>query len=259
MRPLALLVFLGLMLGSTAAAPRPAGAMAPITPAPPPTATLQMAMAASSATLTAIATSTTDTPTVVRPTPPPLMTPFPDTPTPALPEEGGPPGGVLGGYLYVDENRSGARDKGDGVSGGAVFVRGLDLVNGGYSHVAVGSDANGYWQLRAVPDGSYQVYWEPPIPADLLDQAIPPAQLITLNPNQTIRAVARNVEIKGANRILDIDFGVPYQPPVAVPETRLPAAGGGASRGFGASWWLLAAALSLSLGIAAVGVRMRSR
>ncbi len=42
-------------------------------------------------------------------------------------------------------------------------------------------------------------------------------------------------------------------------ELTLPTAGGGASRGFDANWWLLAAALSVSLGIAGVGVRMAHR
>lgn len=203
---------------------------------------------------------TLKTPTAVVPTA--VRTPPPNTPTPTLPEEGGPPGGVLGGHLYIDQNGNGARDEGEGTTGGVVSLRGLDLVDGGHAYIfGAASDISGYWEFRAVPDGSYQVYWQPPIPDDQLGKTIPPAESLTLTPNLTIRAIARTVEIKGANRILDIDFGVPPQAPLAGSRVQLPGTGAKGSGSSSASAWLVASALAIcfaALGVATI-VRRRAR
>lgn len=44
---------------------------------------------------------------------------------------------------------------------------------------------------------------------------------------------------------------------LSLPAPRLPVTGDGASRGFGAGWWLVGAVLGLSLGIAGIAVRRR--
>src|SRR5690242_13475092 len=45
-------------------------------------------------------------------------TPGPPTPTAALPEEGGPPGGVLSGHLFIDTDKSGTRSADDAPASG---------------------------------------------------------------------------------------------------------------------------------------------
>lgn len=236
--------------------------IAPIATSPQATTTVG-ATATPSPTRTPTSELPPPTPPRATPTPagePPPPTPPRATPTPALPEEGGPPGGVIAGHLYMDSDGSGDLSAADQPLGYSVMIDAIDdegqILPAGY---VVASDETGRWQVRSVPDGRYRVWWEPPVAPDQLGQAMPPAETIVINPRLTVVAATRIVTIKGASRVLDIDFGIPYQYPVAVPGVRLPTAGSGASRGFDVSWWLLATVLSLSLGIAGVGVHTRRR
>jgi hypothetical protein len=142
---------------------------------------------------------------------------------------------VLGGHLYVDSDGSRSYSQGDDpASGGAVVDR---LENGspvaGYGALV---DATGFWEVRALPDGVYRVMWEPSprLPEDQWPLTIPPMETINLEPqdtvhNNTVHVITRTVEIKGANRILDIDFGIPPQPPAlgSGGEPQLPSTGTG--------------------------------
>jgi hypothetical protein len=167
-----------------------------------------------------------------------------------LPEDGGPPGGVLGGFLFEDSDGSGSRSSGDAPVVGTVIVDRLDesgVIIDAYSTLA---DATGFWTVRALPDGNYRVLWEPPLrdQADL-SRTIPPAQSIVLNPNLTIVRVVRTASVVGANRTLDLDLGiaaqapVPAAPPIAAPNT---GQGGGAS----SAWALGALGVAIALSIA---------
>ncbi len=176
-------------------------------------------------TPTALATASASTGTATEPvatvTPIPSATeelpprPGSPTPTPALPEEGGPPGGVLGGHLYIDNDASGSLTPGDGTPGGTVIVDALDSDGRTVHGYGAATDTSGVWQIRALPDGAYRVRWDPPVPESQWPLTIPPVQAIVLNPIETVHAVTRTVEISGASRILDIDFGIPKQQPVA--------------------------------------------
>src|SRR5581483_1459956 len=144
---------------------------------------------------------TTSTPEVIPPTP------GPPSPTPALPEQGGPQGGVLSGHLYVDSDQNGKYSAGDSPVGGTVIIDSLDgagnVLPTGYS---AATDESGRWELRALPDGTYRVRWDPPVPQEQWSRTIPPVVAIALNPNETIHAVAQTVQIHGASRVLNIDF-----------------------------------------------------
>ena len=213
-----------------------------------------------------------DTPVAMstaRPTPPPEPippTPGPPTPTPALPEEGGPSGGVLAGHLYVDMDRSGSLTPGDRPMGGGVSAKGLDLVDGGYPYLFAGTaDRAGRWEIRGVPDGHYRVMWDASfLPKDQWPLTIPPVETINLNPADTIHdnivhVITRTVEIKGANRILDIDFGIPPQPsvPGASRAPQLPATGTGG--GSIESLWLLYTVIALSAALGLGGASLVRR
>jgi hypothetical protein len=86
---------------------------------------------------------------------------------------------------------------------------------------------------------------------------VPPVESITINPIRTVHVITRTVEIKGANRIIDIDFGVPPQPPVVgedvVPQLPSTGSGGGGT----ASLVLLYTAIgvSMTLGLGAIALR----
>lgn len=115
----------------------------------------------------------------------------------------------------------------------------------------------GEWQVRALSDGRYRVLWDPPLrDRSLLAQTIPPAETIVLNERETTVAVTTTVQITGANRILDINFGIPDEGPIfgsrpiALPET-----GGGSGR---SDMLLVLAGIALSLGAAGVLV-LRAR
>ena len=158
---------------------------------------------------------------------------------------------MLGGQLYfIDKNDHAARYQGESTTPGTVFVRGLDLIDGGYPYlVAIATDPRGYWELRAVPDGTYQVYWPPSITPDQFDETIPPVQSVVLNPIETIQAIAVTVRVENASRILNIDFGIPRPIPVAgaaVPAAQLPNTGRGGGGG-NAPFLLLAGSVIVSL------------
>jgi hypothetical protein len=186
-------------------------------------------------------------------------TPPPPTSTPLLPEEGGPPGGVLGGHTYVDTDGDGKRSDSDGVSGGTIFAELLGSQGEpGAAYVTV-TNMTGSWQIRALPDGDYRVSWPPPVPPELFWKTIPPAQPYALTTIETVYRVTTTVEMAGANRVLDIDFGVPYQPPVpGTDRPQLPAAGQGAGGGVLPST-LLAGALVTAALIGVFTARRRLR
>ncbi len=199
--------------------------------------------------------STTRVVTATEPLPP---TPGPDTPTPALPEQGGPAGGVLGGHLFSDEDGDGKFSPADSpVSTGVNVARipsdSTDLAPGFFSADA---DAKGYWEVRGLADGRYRVTWGPPVrnAADL-EKSIPPPTDIVLNPEHTVRLPNRIVEVVKANRILDINFGIPHQDPVfGGARPQLPNTGAGAGAGVSANEFVLfgglAASAALALGLA---------
>src|SRR5438105_1251397 len=156
-------------------------------------------------------------------------TPPPPTPTPRLPEEGGPPGGVLGGHLYVDNDGSRSFAPGDSVWGGLVLADLLDSDGRSVALFGSAGDASGTWQIRALADGVYRLTFDPQIPSEQMSLTIPPA---TLDPVTNRALMVRTVEIRNANRILDIDFGVPPQSPaISAQAPRLPSTGKG-----GGSW-----------------------
>lgn len=212
-----------------------------------------------SASPTLAAASETAQPKVT-PTEEPPATPGPPSPTPPLPEEGGPAGGVIGGHLYIDENANGRRDEGEGTTGGTIQV---DLLteSGETSPTGyvVATDATGYWEARALLDGSYRVLWEPQLrDRASLAHTTPPVQRIVINPNLTISGVVRIVVLKGANRVLDVDFGSPPEPPVAGARVQLPATGNTASGGVSANEIVLIAGLGASF-VLALGLALRRR
>jgi len=222
-------------------------------------ATPTMASASPSGAPTATAT--------VRPTPPPEPippTPGPPSPTPALPEEGGPPGGVLGGHVYVDEDGSRSFTTGDRAAGGGVGVNPIvdGSLRGGYGGSV---DAAGRWEVRALPDGVYRVSWDASgLPEDQWPLTTPPVETINTNPadtihDNTIHVITRVVEIKGANRILDIDFGIPPQRPAvganAAPQLPSTGSGGGGTASLALLYVAIGASAALGLG----GVALRRR
>src|SRR5207237_8139147 len=100
----------------------------------------------------------TDAPTATTTPLPP--TPGPPTATPALPEEGGPPGGVLGGYVYLDTDGDGRRSAGDStVSDASVNVARIISDRSGTGRLGFYTltDNRGHWEVRGVPDGTYVV------------------------------------------------------------------------------------------------------
>jgi hypothetical protein len=134
----------------------------------------------------------------------------------------------------VDNDRSKSYTPGDTTVGGGVGVNRIvdGSFTGGYSALV---DASGYWELRALPDGTYFVGWDAAgLPKDQWPLTIPPVETINLEPqdtvhDNTVHVITRTVEIKGANRILDIDFGIPPQPPAlgSGGEPQLPSTGTG--------------------------------
>jgi hypothetical protein len=208
-------------------ASRPATAQEPVDSDVAGQATASPPGTAGPATLTPKATVTL----IPEPTPFPDDTAIPPTPplptaTPLLPEEGGPAGGVLGGHTYVDTDGDRTRSAGDGVSGGTIIVELIGSGGEAADRRSAVTDVTGGWQVRSLPDGTYRVLWEPPVPPELYAETIPPAEPIALSPITTVYRVIASVEISGANRVLDIDFGVPHQPPVAG-AAQLPSAGQG--------------------------------
>ena len=199
----------------------------------------------------------TQTPSSVSPSPSPAasVTPLPPTvppptATPELPEEGGPPGGVLGGFLFEDTDGSGNRSAGDSPVVSTINVDRLDESGVRVEVYHALADVTGFWTVRALPDGQYRVVWDPPLrdPSDL-SRTLPPAQSIVLNPNETIVRVVRTATISGASRNLSLDLGIPFQEPVpAAPPIVAPNTGDGGNAG--TSWTLgaLAAAIALSIG-----------
>jgi hypothetical protein len=90
----------------------------------------------------------------------------------------------------------------------------------------------------------------------------PPVATINLNPadtvhNNIVHAITRTLEIRGANRILDIDFGIPPQAPMVGGAPQLPSTGTGG--GAAASMALLYAALSASVALGVGGMVLRRR
>lgn len=217
------------------------------------TATARVAAAASEATVTAPALTSTPGPTTVvgsptvEPAPP---TPGPPSPTPRLPEEGGPPGGIIAGHLYVDSDGSRSRTPGDGAAEGSIVI---DRLAGRVpvAAYAASGDATGFWEVRGLPDGEYRVMWQPPIPNALLSQTIPPATTIVLNPIDTIRRVTAFVTIRGANRVTNIDFGIPSQAPAV--GVQMPSTGGASGGQASPPWPIVAASLVLG-GTLALGL-----
>lgn len=177
-------------------------------------------------------------PAVVVATHPPESQPAtmaPATATPALPEEGGPAGGVISGRLYVDADASGDLSPADGgIQGSVVSLERLGPGSVVVPGDAVHSDRDGYWERRSLPDGQYRVEWEPPIdPADY-DRAIPPAITIVRDPITTVQRVVQTVEIVNGSRVSGINFGIPQPTPVfGGPQApiQLPDTGSGGSGG----------------------------
>lgn len=205
-----------------------------------------------------------EAPTPLATTEPMPATPGPPEPTPRLPEEGGPPGGVLGGHIYIDEDDSGSFTRVDTTPGGTIEVfriyeRQFDYEPEGHDlRFSAQTDESGYWERRALPDGRYRVMWDAPVrdPANLA-RTIPPAERIALDPITTVTRVQRIVEIRDANRIFDIDMGMPDEGPVFGGGVQLPSTGQG--DGSGAPALLLAIAGAGSLALAtAVALRRRS-
>jgi hypothetical protein len=179
------------------------------------------------------------------------------SPSPSLPEEGGPPGGVISGRLYVDEDGSRSLTSQDGPAAGGVSIDQIDDAGNAIVGEGVEADANGFWQRRALPDGRYRVSWEPPIAPELYSQTIPPAETIVVNPNLTIQRVVSIVEITNANRVTDVNFGMPAPTPstggIAAPDT-----GRGTSGTGNASFAALGIALALAIfGAGILTVRRR--
>lgn len=177
---------------------------------------------------------------------PPTMGPA--TATPALPEEGGPSGGVLSGHLYVDNDRSNTRSEGDGALPGTVLIELVDEPNALF-FTGASADERGLWESRALPDGRYRLIWEPPVrdPADLKG-TIPPAEEIQIDERTQAVRVVLFAEVRGASRTYDLDMGIPYQPPLAGPPIHAPNTGEGGSGVGNASTW----AFVLGFGAAAV-------
>lgn len=213
---------------------------------PPPTDVAHDATSVTGTTPASTATTVpTAEPTVELPTP--HNTPLPPTATPALPEEGGPPGGVLGGYVYRDADESGSRTPNDiPIENPTLSVYQLN-VDGGQKYFFPAADASGRWELRGLADGSYRVIYAPvfrdPSLADLTD---PPIESVTLSPNTTLQAMVYEIEIAGANRVLNLHFRLPLDPPpIAVGQQPigLPQTGTGA-RGT-TELWLLGAMIGV--------------
>lgn len=203
--------------------------------------------------------STATTPPTVEPTvelPTPDNTPLPPTATPQLPEEGGPPGGVLGGYVYTDADGSLSRTSGDHpVDRPSVSVWQFNA-DGSRRFFAAPSDSLGHWELRGLPDGEYHVLYAPAFRDPAFEaHTIPPMEPITLNPNTTFDAMVHRVEIVDANRILNLDFGLPLEPPavggqpIALPST-------GTGDGGRVQLWLLGGMIgACALGVVALAYR----
>ncbi len=188
---------------------------------------------------------------------PPTM--GPPTPTPALPEEGGPAGGVLSGHLYIDTDGNGTRSDGDDPVGDTVVVQLIGASNMIFETTAK-TNEDGRWEVRAVPDGTFRVMWNPPLrdPSNLR-RTLPAAETIEINPLLIVTRVQRIVEIRDANRILDIDMGMPDEGPVFGGGVQLPPTGTGGG-GVGAPALLLAFAAAGSLALAAaIALGRRSR
>ena len=180
------------------------------------------------------------------PTERPPATLGPATPTPELPEEGGPAGGVISGTLYADLDGDRSRSEGDGaIPGSVVGIERIDDQGVAVEGDGVTSDGNGHWERRSLPDGRYRVTWEPPIDPKLYSQTIPPAETIVVNPRLTIQRVTQIVEIRGANHVAGVDFGIPR--PIPVAGVSLPSSGTGTNAGEIARAWLLAGAMALAL------------
>lgn len=225
-------------------------------------ATSRPAAPVETSTVVPLPTGTPSLAATEEPLPP---TPGPPEPTPRLPEDGGPPGGVIGGHIYIDKDGSGSFTAGDATPGGTIeifriYERQFDYEPEGHDlRFSAQTDESGYWERRALPDGRYRVMWDAPVrdPANLA-RTIPPAERIALDPITTVTRVQRIVEIRGANRVYDIDMGMPDEGPVFGGGVRLPSTGTGGD-GSGAPALLLAIAGAGSLALAtAVALRRRS-
>jgi hypothetical protein len=74
----------------------------------------------------------------------------------------------------------------------------------------------------------------------------------------TISAVAETIVLKGAIRVLDVDFGSPPEHPVADARVRLPATGNSNDGSTNANQVVLIVGLAVSA-LLAVGLAIRSR
>lgn len=190
-------------------------------------------------------------------------TPGPPPPTPLLPEDGGPAGGVAGGHLFIDSNGDGTRSAADQpIVGVTILVYRINQAEDGALVGWAGStaDAEGNWQLRALPDGLYRALWQPSLRDEaLLAQTIPPAEKVVLNPTQTFTSVTLVFEIKGANRVLDLDMGIPKEGPIVErAASTLPESAGDEGGGYGIQLALLAAAIAACI-VAASFFTLRRR
>lgn len=200
-----------------------------------------------------------------QPSEPLPSTPGPPSPTPRLPEEGGPPGGVLGGNIYIDKDDSGSFTPGDTSPGGTlevfrVYERQFDYETPGYDLLfTTYTNDSGYWEQRALPDGTYRVMWDAPLRDKAnLARTIPPAEQVVINPLLTLTRVTRLVEVRNASRTLDIDMGMPDEGPVFGGGVQLPSTGTGGG-GAGAPAVLLGVAGAGSLALAAAMALRRRR
>jgi len=89
--------------------------------------------------------------------------------------------------------------------------------------------------------------WNPPVrnPADLA-RTIPPAQQVVINPMLTVTRVVRTAEILDANRVADLDMGMPAQQPAGNQTVRPPRTGTGESSGSPHAAYILLTGLLLT-------------
>jgi hypothetical protein len=195
-------------------------------------------------------------------------TPLPPTPTPALPEEGGPPGGVLSGRVYVDGDGDGTynpvrRERFLFEEDGVWKFIGEDGGRSEYVHInraGAGDDGNppgtwggdygvaagddGVWEARGLPDGRYRIMVAPPVEPEYWDRASPPVQQVALGDNAPPQGfMVIEATVKDASRTYDLDFLVP---PRAPSFTGMDVASGGDRSGGGSLPWLSIAGLSFA-------------
>lgn len=180
------------------------------------------------------------------------------TPTPALPEEGGPPGGVISGYVYVDEDGSRSRTAGDGFGSRAAISADTPR-DGGLAFRAVSADDEGRWELRGLADGIYRVWIVSDAEPTDFSMTIPPTERLVLSEQTSFNAIVQTVEIENASRVTDVNFGFPARVPIAgAGGVTTPNAGTGSDSSAIAAW-ALAGAMALSVGGAALFAVARRR